>query len=189
MIGRLQELIRLAGGEWRITISTREDPRKLYDEMKESLVKIEIKKASKHRSLSANNYAWVLIDQIAEVTGKKASEVYREAIKEIGGISDYYGMKEAAFETFRDRWIDGHLGRQVEIIPGSTRPGWINVRAWLGSSDFDSKQMSILIDNLIMEAENQGIPTITEQMVERMVNRWENRASCKKINPVTSAER
>lgn len=189
MIGKLQELIRLAGGEWRITFSTREDPRKLYDDLKDGLVKIDLKKASKHRSLSANNYAWVLIDQIAEVTGKKASEVYREAIKEIGGVSDYYGMKEEAYERFCDMWCKGHLGRQVEIIPGSTRPGWINVRAWLGSSDFDSRQMSILIDNLIMDAEDQGIPTISEQMVERMVYRWENRASCKMKDPVTSAER
>lgn len=189
MIGKLLELLRLEGGEWRLTLSTREDPRKLYDDLKDGLIKIDLKKASKHRSLSANNYAWVLIDQIAEVTGKKASEVYREAIKDMGGVSDYYGMKEAAYEDFCEMWCRGHLGRQVEIIPGSTRPGWINVRAWKGSSDFDSKQMAALIDNLIMDAEDQGIPTITEQQVERMIFRWEKRASSSMINPAISAEK
>ena len=189
MIGKLLELLRLQGGEWRITFSTREDPRLIFDDVKDSMARIEIKKASKHRSLSANNYAWVLIDKIAEVTGKKASEVYRNAIREIGGVSDYYGIREEAFSDFCRIWCADHLGRQVEIIPGSTRPGWINVRAWKGSSDFDSKQMAMLIDSLIMDAEDLGIPTITEEQAERMLYRWEKRASYKEIDPASSAER
>jgi hypothetical protein len=34
-----------------------------------------MKKASKHRSLSANAYAWVLIDKIAEKTGESVTDV------------------------------------------------------------------------------------------------------------------
>ena len=73
-----------------------------------------------------------------------------------------------------------HLGRQVEIIPGSAKPGWINVRAWKGSSDFDSAQMARLIDSLIQDAENLGIPTVPDDEVERMVNRWGKNPSSKK---------
>ena len=65
MIGKLKDLFRLAGGEWIVSFTTREDPGNLFDELKDVPVKVEIKKASKHRSLSANAYAWVLIDQIA----------------------------------------------------------------------------------------------------------------------------
>lgn len=130
MIGRLKDLLRLAGGEWVISFVTREDPGRLWDELKDHAVRVEIKKASKHRSLSANNYAWALIDQIAvkmaasDPKGKWSPEkVYRHAIREIGGISDYYGMKEEAYDNFCKVWTSGHLGRQVEVIPGSTRPG------------------------------------------------------------------
>ena len=177
MIGKLKDLMRLAGGEWVISFTTREDPGTLFDELKDQPVKVEIRKASKHRSLSANNYAWVLIDQISEKTGNPVSEVYRNAIREIGGISDYYGMKEQAYESFCEIWTKGHLGRQVEIIPGSAKPGWINVRAWKGSSDFDSAQMARLIDSLIQDAENLGIPTIPDEKVERMISRWGKPAS------------
>jgi hypothetical protein len=185
MIGKLKDLLRLSGGEWLVSFTTRDDPGQMFDDLKDAAVNVEVKKASKHRSLSANNYAWVLIDQIAAVTGKTETEVYREAIREIGGVSDFYGMKEAAYESFCEIWTKDHLGRQVEIIPGSAKPGWINVRAWKGSSDFDSAQMARLIDSLIQEAEQQGIPTVPDKEVERMVSRWGKpvKASCNKVTP------
>lgn len=172
MIGKLKDLLRLQGGEWLVSFTTRDDPGTLFDELREVQVRVEIKKASKHRSLSANNYAWVLIDQIAAKTGISESDVYRNAIREIGGVSDYYGMKEAAYGSFCEMWTKDHLGRQVEIIPGSAKPGWINVRAWKGSSDFDSAQMARLIDSLIQDAEALGIGTVTDKEVERMLSRW-----------------
>lgn len=184
MIGRLKDLLRLRGGEWLVSFTTREDPGQLFDDMNGQSVRIEIRKASKHRSLSANNYAWVLIDKISEKTGIPVSEVYRQAIREIGGVSDYYGMKEAAYEAFCEIWTAGHMGRQVEIVPGSTKPGWINVRAWKGSSDFDTAQMARLIDLLVQEAEAQGIGTVPQKEVERMVSQWGNKkASCSRENP------
>ena len=185
MIGKLKDLMRLASGEWVVSFTTRDDPATMFDDLKDVAVRVEIKKASKHRSLSANNYAWVLIDKIAEVTGKTVTEVYQNAIREIGGVSDYYGMKETAYESFCEIWTKGHLGRQVEIIPGSAKPGWINVRAWKGSSDFDSAQMARLIDSLIQDAEQQGIPTISDSEIERMVNQWGNpaKASCNRAIP------
>ena len=189
MIGRLKDLIHLAGGEWLVSFTTRDEAGYLFDDLKDIPVRVEIKKASKHRSLSANNYAWVLIDQIAEKTGIPESEVYKTAIREIGGVSDYFGIKAEAYDRFCEVWTGGHLGRQVEIIPGSTRPGWINVRAWYGSSDFDSVQMARLIDSLIQDAESLGIPTITEKQAERMVSRWGKPASqsCRRAIPDASS--
>ena len=185
MIGRLKDLLRLQGGEWLVSFTTREDPGNLFDELNGLPVKVEIRKASRHRSLSANNYAWVLIDRIAEKTGIPVSEVYRNAIREIGGVSDYYGMRETAYESFCEIWTKGHLGRQVEIIPGSAKPGWINVRAWKGSSDFDSSQMARLIDSLIQDAESLGIATVPDKEVERMVSQWGKpaKALCSRENP------
>ena len=179
MIGFLKEIRRLFGGDWEITFSTKEDFSGLFDELAKEAVSIEIKKARKHRSLSANAYAWVLIDLITAKLqdtdkggGWTPEKVYQNAIKEIGGISDLYGVKEEAFESFKELWCKGHLGRQVEIVPGSQKPGWINVRAWKGSSDFDTQQMSRLIDSLIQDAESLGIPTITEKEYQRMLGKW-----------------
>lgn len=187
MIGRLKDLIRLAGGEWLVSFTTRDDPGNIFDELKDKPVRIEIKKASKHRSLSANNFAWALIDQIAEITGKTTTEVYQNAIREIGGISDFYGVREEAVDAFTALWNGDHLGRQVIVIPGSTKPGWVNVRAYKGSSDFDSAQMSRLLDSLIQDAENLGIPTISDKEFERMVSQWGKSQSSRKTDPGVSS--
>lgn len=194
MIGKLKDLLRLSGGEWLVSFITRDDPRSLFDEMKDHAVKIDLKKASKHRSLSANAYAWVLIDQITEKLQQKEprngwtkTEVYKNAIREIGGISEVYGVMEAALEAFKELWIGDHLGRQVEVIPGSSKTGWLNVRAYKGSSDFDCQQMNIFINSLVQEAEAQGIPTVSDQEVERMLTGWQKASSKKTVN-ATSAE-
>lgn len=194
VIGKLKDVLRLSGGEWLVSFITRDDPRSIFDELKDVAVRILISKAQKHRSLSANAYAWVLIDQIAEKLQQKEprngwtkTEVYRNAIREIGGISDIYGVKEVALESFKELWIGDHLGRQVEVIPGSSKQGWLNVRAYKGSSDFDSLQMNVFISNLIQEAESEGISTVSDKEVERMLTGWQ-KASCKKTGNATSAE-
>ena len=45
MTGKLKDLMRLAGGEWVISFTTRDDPRTLWDELKEIPVRVEIRKA------------------------------------------------------------------------------------------------------------------------------------------------
>ena len=180
MIGKLKDLLRLSGGEWLVSFTTRDDPRNIFDALKSFAVKVEIKRASKHRSLSANAYAWVLIGKISEKMKLKESEVYRNAIREIGGVWEIYGVREDAVESFTELWCKDHLGRQVQVIPGSSKPGWSNVRAWKGSSDFDSAQMSRFIDSLIQDAEAIGIPTVTPKEYEEMLGRWgEKRESVK----------
>ena len=37
-----------------------------------------------------------------------------------------------------------------------------------GSSEFDSKEMSIFIDGIIEHCEEQGIPTLTKDEIERL---------------------
>lgn len=187
MIGKLKDLLRLTGGEGNHPFTTREDPRILFDELKDHAVKIDIKRATKHRSLSANAYAWVLIGQIAEKTGIKESDVYQNAIREVGGISEIYGVRENAVSAFNELWCGDHLGRQTVVIPGSSKPGWVNIRAWKGSSDFDSAQMARFIDSLIQDAEALGIPTVPDKEVERMLTGWQ-KASFKAKENASSAE-
>ena len=63
------------GDAQNITVTVTADFRESYDELKDTAVEIQIKKARKHRSLEANAYAWVLIDQIAAKKHLKQTEV------------------------------------------------------------------------------------------------------------------
>lgn len=168
MIGRLKDLTFNGDESQNITITVGANFRETFDLLKDKDVEVEIKKASDRRTKNQNAFAWKLIDQIAAARHEKVSKIYRDALKDVGGISTMVGMKDEAIPVFRDGWEKGHLGRQVEIIPGSTRPGWSNVKIFFGSSEFDTEQMSRLIDNLIQDAESLGIPTITEKERERL---------------------
>jgi len=171
MIGKLTGVQRLFGGDWSLTFSTREDASKIYDELAGKEVNIEIKKHSKRRSLTANGYAWVIIDKIAEKTGLKKTEVYRNAIKEIGGVSETVCVQDKAVDRLRECWEKNGIGWQSDTIK-SKIDGCTNVILYYGSSVYDSKQMAQLIDSLVQDAESLGIPTISEREMEKMLGSW-----------------
>jgi len=171
MEGRLTGFSLNRDGSQNVTVTVTADFGPTYDELKDVPVSVEIKKAQKHRSIQANAYAWKLIDQIAAKTHVKASEVYRNAIRDIGGVSRDLYMKADAVDIFRQIWEAGHLGNQVEVLDVD-ETGWANVRAWYGSSFYDTAQMSALLDSLIQDAEALGIPTITPKEEERMLGKW-----------------
>lgn len=172
MRGRLSGFSLNRDGTQNITVTTASDFSNAYDELNGVDIEIEIKKAHKHRSLEANRYAWVLIDQIAAKCHKKRSEVYRESIRDIGGVSRVATMEAAAVVPFREIWETYGLGNQVEIIDEDLENGTCEIRIFHGSSTYDSAQMHSLLQNLIQTAEEQGIPTITPAEEAKMLEKW-----------------
>lgn len=182
MEGRLTGFSLNRDGSQNVTVTVASDFAPTYDELKDVPVDVQIKKAQKHRSLQANAYAWILIDQIAAKQGIKKSEVYRNAILDIGGVSSDTLMKTAAVPVFRKIWETYGLGNQVEIVDTEEETGWSTVRIYYGSSHYDVAQMHALLQALIQDAEALGIPTITPKEEERMLGKW-----AKKHGKVNSA--
>lgn len=172
MRGRLTGLSYNRDQSCNITVTIPENFADTYDQLKDEDVEVTIKKAARHRSLEANRYAWVLIDQIAACMHKKKEEIYRDAIRHIGGVSQVMQMDLAAVDRFRAIWEGYGIGNQVEIINIYDNQGVCDVVVWFGSSSYDTQQMSILLDNLIQDAEALGIPTITPKEEEKMLQRW-----------------
>lgn len=175
MIGRLKDLYRNRDGEWVISFSTPEDFREEFDSLANKEVKVEIKRYSRKRSLDANSYCWAIIDKIAQKTGVKKSEVYRNAIREIGGVSTTVCVMDKAVERLKASWQAHGLGWQTETQE-SKIDGCTNVTLYYGSSVYDVDQMGQLINSLVQDAEALGIPTITPEEEERLVSMW----GCKK---------
>lgn len=171
MIGKLKDLTINRDGTQNITISVQADFREEFDELYEGEVKLEIKKYNPSRSLDANARAWVLIDAISAKTGIKKHEVYRNAIRDIGGVSETVCVKNEAADTLCNRWGDHGIGWQSEKFP-SKLPGCTNVTLYYGSSVFDKRQMGLFIDSLVQDAESIGIPTMTESEKEKLLLQW-----------------
>lgn len=131
----------------------------------------EIVKAKKRRSLDANAYAWTLIDKVAAVVRLPKEEVYRNAIKSIGGVSDTVCVKDEAVEKLRQGWAKNGIGWQSETMP-SKLPGCTNVILYYGSSVYTAQQMSVFIDNLIVDAKALDIETLPPDRLEGLLNAW-----------------
>lgn len=171
MIGRLRDLTINRDGTQNVTVTVSSDFREEYDELKDAEIRIEIKRFSSSRSLDANAYCWVLIDKISEKTGIKKSDVYRNAIKEIGGNSAIVCVRNKDLDNTVRYWESKGLGWQAVPFPSKVED-CTNLTLYCGSSEYDTRQMAQLIDSLIQDAEALGIPTLTDEMAEKMLQRW-----------------
>lgn len=167
MKGRLKDLTRNMDGTWNLTVTVGPEVRQIWDKYHEKDVEIDIKKFRQKRSLDANAYCWVLIDKIAEKMRIDKAEVYREAIRGIGGVSTTICVPDEAVERTRQGWSQNGLGWQTETMKSKLR-GCTNVILYFGSSTYDSYQMSLLIDHVVQDAKALGIETMTPQEIEAM---------------------
>lgn len=131
----------------------------------------ELKKLRVKRSLSANAYAWVLIDKLAATTGYTTNEIYRHTIKEIGGVSTEGQWPAEDAMRFKRSWERNGLGWQVDIMP-SSEAGMVDIRAYYGSSVYNTQQMSRLIDKLVQDCKACGIETLPPDKLQSMIGEW-----------------
>lgn len=131
---------------------------------------VEAKKYRKKRSLDANAYCWVLINKLAEKLNLKPIEVYRKAIYEIG-VREIIPVKNEAVARYKEVWQNNGLGWLCETVPSKLN-GYTNVIAWYGSSVYDSKEMSRLVDSIVDECKLQNIETMTPAELKRLKEAW-----------------
>lgn len=135
--------------------------------LRDAPLRVEIKKWTNRRSLDANAYAWVLIDRIAAALNDSKEAIYRQAVREIGGVSEIVCVKNGAVERLRQGWSKNGIGWQTATMP-SKLPGCTNVVLYYGSSTYDTAQMHRLIDRLIEDAKLLGIETMTPDELARL---------------------
>ena len=130
-----------------------------------------MKRWRERRSLDANAYCWTLIDKLAAARGLTKAEIYREAIRGIGGVSETVCVTDKAVDRLVEGWSHNGLGWFAETMP-SKIPGCTNVILHYGSSTYDTKQMSALIDHIVQDCKAVGIETKTPHELESMLNDW-----------------
>lgn len=149
-----------------------------YNELKDcEKLSIKISKYREKRSNDANAYFWVLCGKLAAKTKQNKIDIYRELIRDIGDNFEILPIRNEAVNKFIFNWgrnNDGkkRLGWICDILGDSKFEGYTNVCAYYGSSTYDSKQMSDLIDSIIFECKQQGIPTETPEEIEKMKSLW-----------------
>lgn len=131
-------------------------------------VVVDIKKFSDKRSLSANAYLWKLCTLIAEKCGSDKDSIYELMIKTYGQYTDIE-CEPQALEPLKRLFRHFEILREDFIDYG----GKVTLRGYIGSSSYDSKEMSILINGVKQECEDLGIETWSQEEIDRLINEWE----------------
>lgn len=145
---------------------------KMVDELHNAeRVSIKIGKFKQKRSLDANAYCWVLISKLAEKLNIPKTDIYRNAIREIGGNSDTVCVQDKAVQSLRNGWERNGIGWQTETFP-SKLDGCTNVVLYYGSSTYDTAQMSRLINSIVEDCKLQGIETKSQADIDSLLSQW-----------------
>lgn len=123
--------------------------------LKDDLI-VEIKKFRKARSKDQNSLLWEIITLIANSVNLPTNELYKQFIKDYG-FSTIMPVKNELLNQFVCEWEQKGLGSQAEIIKESKFDGYTNVKLYFGSSGYDTKQFSLLLDGIMQEADNIGV--------------------------------
>lgn len=129
----------------------------------------DIKKHTEKRSLDANAYCWVLCSKIASVVGITKEEVYQRAIQE-GNQFCISTLLDKDYDSFVRAWTSRGIGWRVQLVDDLA--GVKTVFAYYGSSAYDTKAMSALIENLVDEAKNLGVEVRPDDEVQAMLEAW-----------------
>lgn len=140
-------------------------------------VELILKKVTKGRSLNANAYMWQLCEKIAEkltvMHGETVvkEDIYRNAVRECG-VFKYCEISERAADTVMTSWGRQGTGWIAERVDFSQTKGFVALNLYYGSSTYDTKQMSRLIDIVVSDAKSLGIETMTPDEIANLKSLW-----------------
>lgn len=125
----------------------------------------EIKEYKERRSLDANAYYWVLVNKIADKLRTSKEDIHLRMLKEYGQVASVmlpYGTNIKGYAKYfeKDRTIDVK-GQYFDIY-----------KLYKGSSEMNTKEMSILIDGTVQDAKELGIETLPPYELERIKESW-----------------
>ena len=134
----------------------------LYKLDKDTVWDIKIDKHRNKRSLNANSYAWELITQIGNELRLSKEEVYLRMLKD-------YGQREyvCLLSNVNPNRISKYYEEQGTFKQnGNTFKSYM---FYVGTSQYNSKEMAIFIDGLTQEAKNLGIETLEDKQINEMI--------------------
>ena len=166
----MHSILLHADGSLRVEIDA--PPSEELSEILKGEIDVEFTRHREKRSINANAYAWVLIDRLSEALSKPTIEVYCEAVKDIGGVSEYVCIQSKAVPMMKRIWTSKGTGWQVEEMDSKLK-GCTTLKLTYGSSVYNSKQMSLLIDHLVQDCEAVGIETKTPDEISELVRLWD----------------
>lgn len=167
--------IRLQYNEDRqpeIVISTKENIQAEVEQLKAIILQgkelsVEVKQYRAGRSLDSNGYLWVLLGEMASVLKTTKDELYIEILSRYG-VFTHLVVKENVVARVKAEW---KLVKELGKVVINGKEG-IQLQVYFGSSGYDTKEMSTLLEGVVSECKEMGINTVTPTELNRMKSQW-----------------
>ena len=143
----------------------------LFKPEQDKVYELEIKEKKKKRSLDANAYCWVLLVQLSKVLRIPPESLYKEFIRKSSNYT-VMTLKTQAVAKFSEKWQSNGIGWFIVDLGESKFEGFSHIRAYHGSSSYDTKEMSLLLDEIVYECKENGIETATGSELALLKENW-----------------
>ena len=119
-------------------------------------VDVTIKGLKHKRSKNANDFFWWIIDLMSKWTGIPKEEIYRELLKKYG---------ESVIVTVREGVDPSLIFKYYEFFNDGLKNGvkFVAYKVFIGSSQYNTLQMSRIIDGALKEAKDLGVPNLPDK--------------------------
>ena len=180
MRGQLERVEGLISGDFRISLLSPEKPE--IDGLTGKPVQFTIKELKSRRSLDANAYYWLLLGKLGDALRTSKSELHNIMLRRYGQFYIVDGQavyivipdsEEAQKKVDNDEHF--HLRPTSQVKMGKDRKMYRTYMLLKGSHEFDTREMSILIDGLVSECKEAGIETATPEEIANMKRLYEER--------------
>lgn len=139
----------------------------LLDLDRDKVYDVDIHEPREKRSLNANAYCWVLCTKLANKLRLSKDEVYQMMLERYGQstiISVLSNINVNGFFKYYREFGKGHVqGKE-----------FTHYKVLKGSSEYNTEEMSILIDGIVSECQDLGIETMTPAELERLKSLWQS---------------
>lgn len=120
------------------------------------------------RSLDANALLWLCLGRIAEALRSDKWEVYLQMLKRYGKYT-YICVKPAVVDAVKAQWRECEEIGKVNINGQEA----VQMLCYFGSSTYDTKEFSVLLDGVISEMKEMGIEAPASEDMRRALEQWE----------------
>lgn len=179
MTGRLVDLSMGMNRKQRITVEVNEDFEEKFCKLKDADLDIEIKKHRERRSLDANAYYWVLITKAAKrlrISNNRAHNLMLRrygALEVIDGQVVYLVLPDT--DEAEERALESetyHIRPTSQVKAGKDGKQYRTYIMLKGSSDYDTAEMSRLINGIVDECKEMGIETMPPDKLAALLEGW-----------------
>lgn len=140
---------------------------KLYD--------ISIKEHREKRGLTANSYYWTLVAKLSDKLQLSQNRVHNTMLRRYGTMETVNGNLVYVVVPDTDDAFDEaieaetfHIKPTAEVKDGKDGNRYRTYLMLKGSHQYDTKEMSRLIDGIVSECQNCGIETLPPQKLEAL---------------------